>query len=98
VPTDRSAVEAAVYECLASFLPEGEPFDQDTNPVCELGLTSEQGLEFACEVSRKLDRMIPGKMNPLFKEKSDRARNVGEIVDAIYYCCNLAQETQRGRN
>jgi hypothetical protein len=54
-----------------------------TDPIRGLGLMSDDGLDFACEISIRLNFHFPDDQNPFVDDSGQRARNVREIVELI---------------
>ncbi len=85
-----------VHDCVLSALrhmladPSAE-IDETTNPIRGLGFISDDGLDFACEISDRLNFHFPDKKNPFVDDSGRRARRVGEIIDLI---CPMVQENQ----
>ncbi|MEK6287785.1 MAG: phosphopantetheine-binding protein [Acidobacteriota bacterium] len=69
-----------------------DPIVDETDPIHDLGLDSNDGVDFACAISEKLNYDVPDNINPLVSDKPTRPRKVGEIVDLM---CNLLQESER---
>jgi hypothetical protein len=86
-----------VVDVLRGLLSEaGVPIDDSTDPICGLGLTSDDGLDFACDVSRQLGFHFPDDQNPFVDDAGHRARRVGEIVDLIVTMTSGIKEARRG--
>lgn len=49
----------------------------------DLGLDSNDGLDFACDLSEKLGINIPAELNPFVDDDNQRYRLVGEIVEVL---------------
>ena len=54
-----------------------------TDPIRELGLTSQDGIELACLLSYKLGFEIPPEINPFKDDARRRPRRIGEIVNLL---------------
>ena len=63
-----------------SEIPE---INDQTDPIRELGLTSEDGIEVACLLSCKLKFEIPLEINPFTDDARQRSRRVGQIVHLL---------------
>jgi len=59
------------------------PIVDETNPIRELGLTSQDGIEIACLLSYKLKFEIPPEINPFTDDTRHRSRRIGEIVNLL---------------
>ncbi|MGC4002292.1 MAG: acyl carrier protein [Pirellulales bacterium] len=57
-------------------------------PISGLGLTSLDGVDFACELEKQLGCSIPSKMNPFVLDGNAGERNVKQIVDAVSAICS----------
>jgi acyl carrier protein len=55
----------------------------ETNPKEDLDLDSEDGIEFACEISERMGKLFPNDLNPFVDDKASCIRNVGAIVDFL---------------
>lgn len=62
----------------------------------DLGLDSEDGIDFALLLSEKLGYEIPDHINPLVDDSHKRMRRVGEIVDLMCELTMQPQEANRG--
>ncbi len=76
-----------VIDTLRDLIEEGAPIISDnTNPISELGLTSDDGLDFACIISEKLGFHIDEKVNPFICDDGDEERNVSKIIALVKQC------------
>jgi len=80
VTTDE--IRQGVLQCLEDLVGDrGIPEITDkTDPIRDLGLDSEDGVEMACALSEKFGYHIPDNLNPLVDDAKQRGRRVGEIV------------------
>lgn len=85
---DKKKVRAAVIDTLKELVdPDEKPKITDkSNPIAGLGLESDDGLEFACIISKKLNFHLDDKINPFVNDDGNKARSVGEIVSLISSC------------
>ena len=94
----RDEVRAHVLQSLHEVLGEENAVDinDQTDPIRGLGLNSDDGLDFACALSEKLNYDIPDKVNPLVDDSRRRPRRVGEIVDLMCKLLTIEQEENHG--
>lgn len=57
--------------------------NDDDDMIAELGCTSLEGVDFACELSDALRFDLPHDFNPFIHESGKRGRTLGEMVAAI---------------
>lgn len=76
----RAMVVASLRELANNT--EAEITDQ-TSPKDDLELDSEEGVEFACEISKRMGKHFPDDLNPFVDDDARRGRTVGEIVDFL---------------
>jgi len=90
----RAEIEQIVKRVLQDFVGGGRVIAHDDKPISGLGLTSLDGVDFACELEKQLGCSIPSKMNPFVLNGSAGERNVTQIVDAVStVCSNTKGET-----
>jgi hypothetical protein len=65
--------------------------DENTIPIRDFGLESEDGVDYACALSESVHYIIPHNVNPFVDDSGHRARNVGEIVDLV---CGLLKDQE----
>ena len=85
MPRSIYEIREQVVEVLRGMV-KGDPTSEigdGTEPIRGLGLVSDDGLDFACEISIKLDFHFPDDQNPFVDDSGQRARNVSEIVELI---------------
>ena len=82
---NREHIRKCVINVLRSmFKGEGCPeIDDLTNPIADMGFISDDGLDFACEISDQLSFHFPDDRNPFVDDAGHRARRVSEIVDLV---------------
>jgi acyl carrier protein len=87
----RTEVRELVIQTIQEALDKNNhsKIDDDTDPIRHLGLDSDDGVDFACGISAKLDYDIPEDINPFVIDKLRRPRRVGEITDLL---CELLEQ------
>lgn len=90
---NRVEVHKLVIESLMELLTRNKTtglplINEHSDPIKDLGLCSEDGIELACLLSIKLGFEIPHELNPLKDDRRRRARRVGEIVDFLLNIIN----------
>jgi acyl carrier protein len=55
-----------------------------TKPITNLGFESDDGVDFACELSSKIGFKIPDDVNPFIDDSGERALSIGEIVNLVF--------------
>lgn len=93
----RAEILACVIDVLQGYVTDqGTPINEGTDPIRGLGLVSDDGLDFACEVSSRLGFHFPDDLNPFVDDSGQRARRVGEIADLIATMTKVAEEAHSG--
>lgn len=87
----RADVEKVVKQVLKDFVGDGRKIAAADKPISGLGLTSLDGVDFACELEKQLGCSIPSKMNPFVLDGNSGERNVEQIVDAVSAFCSAVQ-------
>lgn len=79
---DRSEIARCVMSALAETAMEAETarITESTDPMQHLGLSSEDGLDFACTLSTKLGFEIDHNVNPFVDDERNRPRDVSDII------------------
>lgn len=98
---NREKIHKCVIESLKEVLdkPIVVEINDQTDPIRNLGLESEDGVEFACALSEKLDYHIPDDLNPFTVDiPRERSRKVFEIVDLICDLLTKEKEPANARN
>jgi len=87
---NRNEVRDVFFKTLREFLGDKAPdqITEDTDPFKDLGLDSEDGVDFACVLSEKFGCLVPNNVNPLVDDARQCARRVGETIDLM---CVLIQ-------
>lgn len=82
----RNEVRDFVIDSIREILPDENQVEirEETDPIRELGLDSDDGVDFACGISEKLNYDIPDRINPFVCDKPIRPRRVGEIIDLMH--------------
>lgn len=62
---------------------EGESIAMGIKPIGDLGLDSEDEIEFICRMEAKLDLRLDPKDRVLVHESGKRARTVGEVISYL---------------
>jgi acyl carrier protein len=83
---DRDKLRDCVIQSLREIVGDAtvQAINEQTDPICGLGLDSADGVALACSLSDKLEFDIPDKINPLVDDQVRRPRRVGEIVDLVH--------------
>ncbi len=71
------AVERIVHELLARGGHAGVVGDGAN--LMQAGLTSQDGVEMACDLEARLGITVPANFNPLIHESGNRMRTLGEL-------------------
>jgi acyl carrier protein len=85
----REKIGQTLVDCLRFLSGKACPaeFTINTDVLRECDLDSEDGVEIACDLSRRLGIAIPAKDNPLIDDTSatgrKRARTFGEVVEYL---------------
>lgn len=89
--TTRDSVRDALMATLREFLGDRNSVQltEATDPFRDLGLSSEDGVDFACVVSERFRCTVPNELNPFVDDAHHRPRRVGEIVDLV---CGLIEK------
>lgn len=83
--TTRDSVRDVLMATLREFLGEKSSVQltEATDPFKDLGLDSEDGVDFACVLSEKFGCTVPNELNPFVDDAHHRSRPLGEIVDLV---------------
>ena len=91
----RDQIRDCVLSSLAYLQNESEPNSveilETTKPIPDLGFVSDDGVDFACELSAKAGFLVPEDVNPFVDDSGQRARSVGEIITFVF---NLQPTTE----
>lgn len=92
-PLDRNEVRDLYMKSLRGFLGTRAPDDlnESIDPFNDLGLDSEDGVDFACELSKNLGFKIPNDLNPWVDDVRHRALRFGESIDLV---CQLIEQVR----
>jgi hypothetical protein len=98
MPATPEQVRDCVLEVLCHMVPgvERNEINDATDPIRGLGLISDDGLDFACEISQRLGFHFPNEGNPFVDDLGRRARRVGEIIELICPMVERAPEATHG--
>lgn len=90
---ERNEVRDLYMKALREFLGDKAPdeLSEATDPFKDLGLDSEDGVDFACELSEKLGYKVPDDLNPWVDDAQHRARRLGESIDLM---CQLIESAR----
>jgi acyl carrier protein len=88
---DRNNVRDVFLMTLREFLGENAPAEitEATDPFNDLGLDSEDGVDFACVLSEKFGCKVPDDVNPLVDDARHCSRRLGDAIDLM---CVLIQK------
>lgn len=88
---NRNEVRDVLLKTLREFLGENAPdvITETTDPFKDLGLDSEDGVDFACVLSDTFGCKVPDDVNPLVDDARRCARTVGETIDLM---CDLIKK------
>lgn len=90
----RADVERVVKQVLQDFVGNGHSVGANDKPISGLGLTSLDGVDFACELEKHLGCTIPSKANPFVTDGKGEERNVSQIVEFVSTFCSVGGEKQ----
>ena len=84
---NRKEVRDVLLATFREFLGEKAPdqLGEETDTFKDLGLDSEDGVDFACVLSEKFGCKVPDNLNPLVDDARQCGRRIGEIVDLMCY-------------
>jgi acyl carrier protein len=88
----RADVERVVKQVLQEFVGAGHAVGANDKPISGLGLTSLDGVDFACELEKHLGCSIPSKSNPFVADGKGGERNVSQIVEFVSTLCSAGGE------
>lgn len=88
---NRNEVRDVLLATLREFLGDKAPdqLTEATDPFKDLGLDSEDGVDFACVLSEKFGCMVPNNINPLVDDARQCSRLVGDTIDLM---CTLIEK------
>jgi len=81
----RNNVRDLLLATLREFLGDKAPdqLTEETDPLKDLGLDSEDGVDFACVLSEKFGCTVPYNVNPLVDDARRCSRRVGDTIDLM---------------
>jgi len=84
-PLPQKDVRVVFLATLREFLGAKAPdeISDTTDPIKDLGLDSEDGVDFACVLSEKFDCHIPDNVNPLVDDGRHCGRRVGDMIKLV---------------
>lgn len=90
-PLNRTEVLDVLLGTFREFLGAKAPdqLTEETDPFKDLGLDSEDGVDFACVLSEKFNCNVPNNVNPLVDDARQCGRRVGAIADLM---CHLIEK------
>jgi acyl carrier protein len=90
---NRNEVCDILLATLREFLGDKAPdqITEATDPFNDLGLDSEDGVDFACVLSEKFGCAVPNDVNPLVDDIRHCPRRIGETIDLM---CELLQKSE----
>ena len=81
------SVGAVVCRCLRAFLDStgraGAEFGDRTNLIRDLGLSSDEGVDFVLDLCDALDVDLPEDFNPFVHESGRRGLRVSEMISRV---------------
>lgn len=84
-----TSVRLTVGRCLRAFLDStgraGVGFGDNTNLIRDLGLASDEGIDFVLDLCNALHVDLPEDFNPFIHESGDRGRKVSEMISRVEY-------------
>ena len=80
-------VERVIKQVLQEFAGDGRAVALSDKPISGLGLTSIDGVDFACELEKRLGCGIPSKSNPFVSDQKGEERSVSQIVEFVSTLC-----------
>jgi acyl carrier protein len=92
--SSRDAVRDNLLAVLREFLGDNAPAEitERTDPFKDLGLDSEDGVDFACVLSEKFEIEVPDRINPFVDDAKQCARSVGETIDLVFTLIQRPQQ------
>ncbi len=79
----REKVEGCLRRFLDSSGRAAVTFDDQTDLVRTLGLSSDEGLDLVLDLCDEFAFEFPGSFNPVVDDKGQRGRKVGELIQAV---------------
>ena len=90
----RERVESCLRRFLASTGREKLDFDGRADLIQDLGLSSDEGVDFVLDLCDSFKFEFPTDFNPFIHEDGCRGRRVDEMVDAIEQLLSGAEVAQ----
>jgi acyl carrier protein len=89
----KTDVERVVKQVLQEFVGTGQTIGANDKPISGLGLTSLDGVDFACELEKQLGCTISSKANPFVTDGKEGERNVSQIVEFVSTLCSAGEKS-----
>jgi acyl carrier protein len=84
---DDTSVRTTIRTCLRKYLDSTErttvDFGTDSNLVEDLGLSSDEGVDFVLDLCSALGVDLPHDFNPFIDDSGGRGRRVSEMVSRV---------------
>lgn len=83
----KSRLQSTVRNCLRTFLDSTGrskiKFDDSTNLICDLGLSSDEGVDFVLDLCDAVRIELPKDFNPFVHDSGRRGRSVSEMIERV---------------
>ncbi len=92
----KDEIRVCVIDSLKEFIPDDKRnlnLVGETNPIRDLGLTSDDGVDYACSLSDKLNYYIPDNINPFVDDAGNRPRTIAGMVDLLCKLIRIEEES-----
>lgn len=93
-----SDVRQKVLTCLRQFLDStgrtGRDFNDKTNLMTGLGLSSDEGVDFVLDLCDAVGFNFPNDFNPFVHDNGKRGRRVGEMISGVASHLSNAEVTK----
>lgn len=80
-------VRSTVRSCLRDFLDStgrtNVEFRENSHLIRDLGLSSDEGVDFVLDLCNALRVELPQDFNPFIHESGDRGRRVSEMIERV---------------
>ncbi|MBI1247131.1 hypothetical protein GC197_04725 [bacterium] len=81
------SIREQILDCLKRFLEatgrSEKPLNDDTNLIRGLGFVSDEGIDFALDLSEELGLDLPHDFNPFVHPTGHRGMRLGELVKLV---------------
>jgi len=82
-----NSVRSIIPRCLRAFLEStgraGQGFGNNTNLIRDLGLSSDEGVDFVLDLCEALHVELPEDFNPFVHESGRRGLRVSEMISRV---------------